>query len=205
MLVPKSLKSYHASPISRSSNFTLFYLILDSVTDEPAACTCTKIQNMYRPRLGVVKSPSKGRPTSSRKAVVGPSWALLASRPKRGNYMGRLLKHNLFFCGYSGWVGWGYLNFLCTKFLPLLMIPFFSCNVLRRPRRLHIIDLPISSTHPTKFSCYNRAICSSLKTENQAAQAPSMMSLLSIAGQCLRLLNYTVPAADGMKDDLPPW
>ena len=74
--------------------------------------------------------------------------------------MVRLLMNILFFCGYSGWVGVGYLNFrkvFAENFLSLLMIPSFFCrNVLGRPRRLHIIDLlmsihSIKNTFPPKF------------------------------------------------------
>ena len=115
--------------------------------------------------------------------------------------MVRLLMNNLLFCGYSGWVGVAYLNFrkdFARNFLSLLMMSSFSSRkVLGSPRRIHIIDLSMS-THPTKnsfppkFSCY---ICSPLKIENQAAQGPSRnttgMSHILIAGQRLKLLNYT--------------
>ena len=123
--------------------------------------------------------------------------------------MVQLLINNLSFCNNSVWVGVGYLNFRkdsAITFLSLLTISFFfSRKVSVRPRRAHIIDLSMS-TQPTKndflpkFSCYNGVICSPLKIKNQAVHAPSRnetrMSLILIAGQRLKLQNYTASAVD---------
>ena len=78
--------------------------------------------------------------------------------------MVRLLMNKFFFCGYSGWVGVGYLNFrkvFARNFLSLLMMPSFFCrNVSGRPRRLHTIDFlmsipPIKNIFPPNVLCYN--------------------------------------------------